>query len=110
MKQKIIIGFLCIALVTTAILAGTSAASAAETKAITENMDSIQQQLVAEKITLTEYTQSTRNLNRMLENKKLDEVKATVTYGQALSVREAYRITQKDEVQMGSVGNAILQG
>ena len=46
----------------------------------------------------------------MLKNKKLDEVKATVTFDKAMSVKEAYRVTQKDEVQMEAMEMCFYQG
>ena len=110
MKKKIFICVLCTALLACTIAAGTLAASAAETRVITENMDSIQKQLANEEITLAEYTQSTKALNRLLKNKKLDEVKATVTFDKAMSVKEAYRVTQKDEVQMEAMEMRFYQG
>ena len=63
MKKKIFICVLCTALLACTIATGTLAASAAETRVITENMDSIQKQLANEEITLAEYTQSTKALN-----------------------------------------------
>ena len=42
MKRKILISTLCAAVIITGVIAGTLAVSAAETKTITENMESIQ--------------------------------------------------------------------
>lgn len=108
MKKKVFVCVLCIALLACIVTAGGLAASATETRTITQHMDFIQQQVLSGKISLDQYTQSVRSLNRLLESKNIDEIKATVTYESALSIREAYRITQKDDLQVGSVGNAIL--
>ena len=100
MKKKILLGLLCCILIVAGILGGALAASAAEAKTITDNMDAIQQQLVAEEISLEQYTQSVRSLNQVLESKKLEEVYATVTYDQEIPVEEAYRMADEQSVQL----------
>lgn len=100
MKKKIVLGLLCCILIVASILGGALAVSAAEAKTITDNMDAIQQQLVAEEISLEQYTQSVRSLNQVLESKKLEEVYATVTYDQAIPMEEAYRMADEQSVQL----------
>ena len=100
LKKKVLLGLLCCILIVAGILGGALAASAAEAKTIADNMDAIQQQLVAEEISLEQYTQSVRSLNQVLESKKLEEVYATVTYDQAIPVAEAYRMADEQSVQL----------
>ena len=110
MKRKILISTLCAAVIITGVIAGTLAVSAAETKTITENMESIQELLLDEEISLSEYTQSIHTLNRVLESKKLQSVKATITFEASVSVEEAYRMTQPNSMLLERLEMRFYRG